>query len=301
MSLKRVLGAALAVGLTASLAACGTSSSFEQGEASKPAEDAIVIGSSNYYSNEIIAEIYAQALEAEGFAVQRDFKIGAREVLNKEMEDGSIDVRPEYTGPLLQFWNPDNEVTGKDAIYEELKKTTPKGLQVLDQAEATDQDSYVVSRKFSEENGITSLADLKNYDGKIIVAGSSEFENRPNGPKGLKKHYGVDVDFTPIEDKGGPLTVKALLDGDVQLANIFSASPDIKVNDLVVLDDPQGMFLSSHVVPLTVSDLDPKAAEVLNKVQAKLTADGLLDLNVRSSQDQESADVIAREWIEQNL
>ena len=73
------------------------------------------------------------------------------------------------------------------------------------------------------------------------------------------------------------------------------------MNDLVVLDDPQGMFLSSHVVPLTVSDLDPKAAEVLNKVQAKLTADGLLDLNVRSSQDQESADVIAREWIEENL
>ncbi|WP_197550911.1 glycine betaine ABC transporter substrate-binding protein [Trueperella pecoris] len=108
----------------------------------------------------------------------------------------------------------------------------------------------MVTRAFSEENGITSLADLAGYAGKLSVGGNSEFENRPNGPKGLKKFYDVEVGFTPIEDKGGPLTIKALKDGEIQLANIFSASPVIEMNDLVVLGDPKGMFLSSHVAPL---------------------------------------------------
>ncbi|MDO5034883.1 MAG: ABC transporter substrate-binding protein [Actinomycetaceae bacterium] len=304
MSMKKLLGAGVVLAMATTLAACGDSSSIE-GEPAPSAEatgaEAIVIGSSNYYSNEILAEIYAQALEGAGFEVQREFKIGSREVFGKELLDGNIDLFAEYTGPLLQYWNPENEITESAAIYEELQNRVPEHLQILDQADATDQDSYVVSREFSEQSGITSLADLAAYDGDLIVAGTTEFENRPNGPKGLKKFYDVEVGFTPIEDKGGPLTVKALLDGEVQLANVFSASPLIKLNDLVVLEDPEGMFLSSHVVPVASTDLDPKAVEVINEVQSKLSADALLTLNVRSSEDQEATDVIAKEWIEANL
>lgn len=303
MRLNRFLGVSAALALTATLAACGDSSSIS-GEPTAPeggSSDAIVVGSSNYYSNEIIAEIFAQALEGAGFTVQRDFSIGAREVHYQEMADGAIDVFPEYSGPLLQFLNQDNEITGADEIYEALKGAVEENLQVLDQAEATDQDSYVVSREFSEANGITSLADLADYDGDLVVGGSSEFESRPNGPKGLAEHYGVEVGFTPIEDKGGPLTVKALLDGDIQLANIFTASPAINQNDLVVLDDPEGMFLASHVIGLAAADLDPAAVDVINGVLAKLTDDGLREINARVSENQEQITDIASDWIEQNL
>lgn len=287
---------ALAV-LTVMLSACGGAEALGGGEAPR---DAIVVGSGDYYSNEIIAEVYAQALEDAGFTVSREFKIGAREVYLGEVESGVIDVFPEYTGPLLQYWNPDNAVTDADAIYAELTERVPAGLQILNQAEATDQDSYVVSRAFSEKTGITSLADLASYDGPLTVGSNSEFENRPNGPKGLKKHYGVDVGFTPIEDKGGPLTVKALLDGQIELANVFSASPAIQLSDLVVLDDPEGMFLASHVVPLASIRLDPDAVRVINDVQARLDSAALIGMNVRSVEGQEMSAAIAARWLSQN-
>lgn len=285
------------VALALTLAGCGGAEALGGGDGPG---DAIVIGSADYYSNEIIAEVYAQALENAGFTVAREFKIGAREVYLGEVESGSIDLFPEYSGPLLQYWNPNNTVTDAEGIYAELTERVPHGLQILDQAGATDQDSYVVSRTFSEKAGITSLADLASYDGPLTVGSNSEFENRPNGPKGLKKHYGVDVGFTPIEDKGGPLTVKALLDGQIELANVFSASPAIQINDLVVLSDPQGMFLASHVVPLASTRLDPDAARVINAIQARLTPEALIDMNVRSVEGQEMASVIARDWLSQN-
>jgi len=182
-------------------------------------------------------------------------------------------------------------------VYEALTAAVPSGLRVLDQAPATDQDSYTVTRAFAEENDLTSLADLASVTTPLTLGGNSELETRPYGPSGLLSVYGVTVSFTPIEDSGGPLTVKALLDGDVQLVNIFSADPSIATNDLVTLEDPKGLFLASNVVPLVSDAVDDAAAEVINTVSAALTADQLVDLNVRSVQDQLPADKIASDWL----
>ncbi|QTG75159.1 glycine betaine ABC transporter substrate-binding protein [Trueperella pecoris] len=176
----------------------------------------------------------------------------------------------------------------------------PEGLQLLDQAEATDQDSYVVTRAFSEENGITSLADLAGVCGQTYRRRQLRIRKPAERPKGLKKFYDVEVGFTPIQDKGGPLTIKALKDGEIQLADIFSASPAIKRNDIVVLGDPKGMFLSSHVAPLASAILDPAAVKVINAVQSKLTAASLVALNVKSFQDQQPVATIAANWIKNN-
>jgi osmoprotectant transport system substrate-binding protein len=280
------------------LAGCASGDPLDNGSGEgEGSTETLVVGSQDYYSNEIIAEIYAQALEENGYTVERDFRIGQREVYIPEIEDGAIDVFPEYTGNLLQYYVPDTEATTSEDVYAELETSLPEGLRVLDQSPATDQDSYNVTKAFSDENGVTSLADLKDVTTPITLGGNSELATRPYGPDGLKEVYGVDVAFTPIEDSGGPLTLKALVDNQVQMVNIYSADPNIAANDLVTLEDPEGLFLASNVVPVVSEKVTDEIAEIIDTVSEALTAEDLVALNALSVNEQQSADQIAADWL----
>ncbi|MGO3358765.1 MAG: ABC transporter substrate-binding protein [Bifidobacterium crudilactis] len=297
MSKRNRLGAAVMV-LAGVLmfTGCGNSDPLDDGGQSSSSQ-AIVIGSQDYYSNEIIAEIYAQGLEKSGYKVDRQFRIGQREVYLPEVEAGKIDLFPEYSGNLLQYLKSDTTARTSDAVYQALSKAMPNGLKVLDQSKAADQDSYVVTQAFADKWGISTIKDLSKVTDTMTLGGNSELETRPYGPKGLEQTYGVKVSFTPIEDQGGPLTVKALNDNSIQLANISTASPELKANHLLSLKDPQGLFLASNVVPVASKKLDDKAVKVINDIDASLSTDDLISMNVRSTTDQESASKIATAWL----
>ncbi len=295
---RRTLTATCAAALVGSLAMTGCSSEDPLSSGASDG-DTIVIGSQDYYSSEIIAEIYAQALEAEDIAVDRQFRIGQREAYVPELESGAIDLFPEYSGPLLQYWNPDTEARLSDDVYAELQETVPDGLRALDQSAATDQDSYTVTQAFADEWSLATIDDLANVTVPMTMGGNSEGETRPNGPQGLLDTYGVEVGFTPIEDGGGPLTVAALKDGDIQLAIIYTADPSIAANDLVSLQDTKGLFLASHVVPLASDNVSDEAAEIINAVSAAMTPEDLIALNSRSVNEELPAATIATDWLEE--
>ena len=284
-------GAALA---SLTLAACGTVESLE-GRTSMDAST-IIVGSQDYYSNEILAEVYAQALEGCGFQVERQLRIGQREVYMPEIEAGAIDVFPEYTGNLLQYLDQNASAHTSQEVYDALATALPMGLRALDQSPATDQDSYVVTSTFAAEHSVTSIGDLAGA-GPLVLGGNSELETRPYGPMGLAQTYGVTVSFTPIEDSGGPLTIKALKDGDIQLANIYSSDPALAEGTLTVLEDPDGLFLASHVVPLASSRVNDDAAAVINRVSAAMDAEDLVEMNRASTVEQKPASQIAHDWL----
>jgi osmoprotectant transport system substrate-binding protein len=309
-SLARRSLLAVAAASALALTGCGSSDPLGGGSSSPAAAgsgegspgEAIVVGSQQYYSNEIIAELYAQALEAKGFTVEREYQIGQREVYLPELESGAIDVLPEYSGNLLQYYDAEATASAPDDVHAALAEALPEGLRALPRAEATDQDSYNVTRAFAEEHSLVSLADLKNVDEPLTVAANSEFETRPYGPEGLKKTYGVDVSVVPVEDSGGPLTVKALVDGDVQLADIYSADPSIESQDLVTLEDPENLILPQNVTPIVSEALDDQAATVIEDVNAQLTAEELIGLNRQSEEEELSSADIAAAWLaEQGL
>ena len=293
--MRRTLTLATAFASAAlALSACGTVESLE-GRSNMDAST-IIVGSQDYYSNEIIAEAYAQALEGAGFTVERQLRIGQREVYMPEIEAGAIDVFPEYTGNLLQYLDQNASAHTSEEVYAALQTALPMGLRALDQAPAADQDSYVVTAEFAHAHSLTSIGDLAGA-GALTLGGNSELQTRPYGPMGLSQTYGVTVGFTPIEDSGGPLTVKALKDGDIQLANIYSSDPALADGTLRVLDDPKGLFLASHVVPLASSRVNDDAAAVINRVSAAMDASDLVEMNRASTVDQKSASQIAREWL----
>lgn len=195
-----------------------------------------MVGSQAYYSNEIIAEIYFRRLwKTAGFTVERKFQIGQRDAYLPSLESGEVDLFPEYTGNLLQFYSPDTTATTSDDVYAELQTALPATLTVLDQAAATDQDSYNVTADFATTNNLKSLADLKNVTVPLTLGGNPELAERPYGPAGLLATYGVTVGFTAT----GDTTVEDLLAGTVNIANVYSADPRIQTDNLVTLADPR--------------------------------------------------------------
>lgn len=292
---RRMLALASAGALALTMAACSSSDPLgaPTGAGSTPAGDSIVIGSQAYYSNEIIAEIYAQALEAKGFTVTRQFSIGQRDAYMPALENGEIQLFPEYSGNLLQFFDPDATATSSADVYTALQSALPTGLSALTPAPATDQDSYTVTAQFAKDHNLTTIEDLANVDVPLILGGPAELEQRPYGPQGLKSTYGVDVTFQAT----GDTTVQDLTAGTVNVANVFTADPRIKTENLVTLTDTKSLFLASNVVPIVASDLAGSVAPVLDPVNAALTSDELVALNVESTTDQRSSADIARDWL----
>ncbi|QGH68552.1 ABC transporter substrate-binding protein [Pseudactinotalea sp. HY158] len=292
--------AVTAAALALTLAACSSSdplapdpSAGDDDATGSAGTETIVVGSQAYYSNEIIAEIYAQALEDAGHTVQRQFNIGQRDAYMPSLENGDIDLFPEYTGNLLQFFDPDTEARKPDDVYAALVEALPAGLTVLDAAEASDQDSYTVTSEFADTYELASIADLANVDTDLVLGGPPELAERPYGPDGLKEVYGITVDFKAT----GDTTVEDLLAGTVNVANVFTADPRIQTQNLVVLADPDGLFLASNVVPLVSSNLADEIADVIDPVSAALSADALIALNVASQVDAKSTPDIASTFL----
>jgi osmoprotectant transport system substrate-binding protein len=291
-SLMAVLASAALV-----LSGCAAAAEDEAPEmdAAPAMTEVIVVGSQAYYSNEIIAEIYAQALESAGYEVERKFQIGQRDAYLPELESGAVDLFPEYTGNLLQFYAPDTMATQADEVYEELQSALPEGLTALAMSPATDQDSYNVTAEFAAENNLVSIADLAGLEG-LVLGGAPELEERPYGPAGLLETYGVVVGF----DATGDITVDALLEGVISLANVYSGDPRIAEFGLVTLADPEGLFLASNVVPIASSDVAAELAAIIDPISLALTPEALVALNLQSIKDQLSAADIAAAWLAEN-
>jgi osmoprotectant transport system substrate-binding protein len=290
------LAGAAAIAASLVLAGCSNSNPLEEptDEGAGSGGDTIVVGSQAYYSNEIVAEIYAQALEAEGFTVDRKFNIGQRDAYIPELESGAVDLFPEYTGNLLEFYDPEATATSPDDVYAALQEALPEELTALDYAEASDQDTYTVTKEFAEANGLTTIADLAKVTTPVTLGGAPELEQRPYGPAGAKEVYGVDLAFSAT----GETTLESLLAGEIQVADIYTAAPAFQTEEIVALEDPENLILASNVVPIASTDVADEIADVINAVSAELGADDLVALGVQSTEDQMSPEDIASQWLE---
>ena len=286
----------MAVAATAlALAGCGTAETAGGGGNDAGGEvSTVTVGSQDYYSNEIIAEIYAQALSNAGFDVETKLNIGQRDAYMPEVESGAINVFPEYTGSLLEYLSKDGvDVTSPDDVYAALQDVLPDSLTALDFAEASDQDTYTVLKSFAEENGLVEIGDLAKVTTPLTIGAAPEFEQRPYSPARAKEVYGVDLTFSAT----GETTLDSLLAGEIQVADIYSSDPEFATGKLVSLEDPKNIIISANVVPIASSDIAPEIADIINPISAKLTVDELVSLNAKSKNDQESSEKIATEWL----
>ncbi|WP_432483798.1 ABC transporter substrate-binding protein [Kineococcus esterisolvens] len=308
MKRRTLLTTALASGTAGlTLAACGAGedplSAAPAGEGSGSSA-AVVVGSANFPESELLGEMYAQVLEGTGVQVERKFGIGAREVYLQALQDGSIDLIPEYNGALLSALvegGVPQDVQTSEEVYEALQEALPQSLEVLEQSEAQDKDSLTVTRATAEQHGLVAIPDLVPVAGQMVCGGAPEFAERYQGLVGLEEVYGVEFAGFRSLDAGGPLTVQALLDDDIQVANLFTTDSAIETNDLVVLDDPENLFLAENVLPLIRSSANTEAiTEALNAFSATLTTEKLTEHLARVQVDKQSVAEVAQAYLAAN-
>jgi osmoprotectant transport system substrate-binding protein len=284
------------------VAACGNPDPFGSGTGGPKS---IVVGSGDFPESEIVAEIYAQALQANGFEVGRRMGIGSRETYIPALKDHSVDLVPEYIGNLLLYFEPNSKATMLDAVELELYHRLPGDLSILTPSPASDTDTVTVTAETAAKWSLKTIADLAAHSAEVRFAAPSAFATRPSGLPGLRQKYGLDIspgNFMTINDGGGAVTVRALVEGRASAANIFSTSPAIVQDHLVALEDPEHNFLAGNIVPLVNSQKkSDRLKDVLDAVSAKLTTEGIAELNdAVSGNGGVDTDQAARKWVHDN-
>ncbi|MEQ3550780.1 ABC transporter substrate-binding protein [Pseudonocardia nematodicida] len=305
--LLTAVAATIATGLLLSACGGGEDPLAGGGSGGSDDQDTIVVGAANFTESQILSSIFAQALEAKGVTVETRPPIGSREAYVPALKDGSIDLIPEYSGTLLQYLNPEATDREPEQVYTALQQTLEADdptLTVLDRAEAENKDAVVVTRETAQQFGLTSIADLAPRCGELTFGGPPEFQTRPDGIPGIERTYNCTFGEYRSLDAGGPLTVTALRNGDVQAADLFTTDAAIPENDFVVLEDPEQNFAAQNVLPLiNKAKVTPEVTEALNAVTAKLTTQELLGLNeAAAAPDKPSVETVAKNWLDaQNL
>jgi osmoprotectant transport system substrate-binding protein len=280
--------------------ATATASSGSNPLSSGAASGTVVVGSANFPENEVLAEVYALALQAKGVKVSTKLNIGAREVYYPQVEKGAITIIPEYNGNLLSV-QVDQSSTAKTTadVDAALAAKLPSTLTVLNPATAQDSDSITVTAATAAKYHLKTIADLKPYAASMVLGAPPEFKTRPYGIAGLKANYGLTFKaFDPL-DEAGPITLAALTSGKVQAADVFSTDPAIISDKLVSLADPKFNFASQNVIPLVYKpDLTPTITDTLNAVDAKLTTAALLQLDVAVITNKEDYTTAAQQWLQ---
>jgi osmoprotectant transport system substrate-binding protein len=305
---KRAGVSVLALGLTVALASCAGGGD-PLGEETGGSGDgtSITIGNQNFGESEILAQIYGQYLAANGYDVDYEEGIGSRETFVVALQDGSIDLIPDYAGNALIYADPAATATSAEDVEAALPAALESlGLAVTAAAPGEDSDALVVTSEYAETNNLSSISDLVPLASSITIGANTEFEDRWRDSSGeitndgLAEVYGFEGwAFKAIDDYGGPGTLAELLAGNIQVADIYTTTPSIVENDLVVLDDDADMFAAQNIVPLLNADvLTDELQTLLNDVSREITTDVLLELNAQfAGADAPSAADVAKAWL----
>jgi osmoprotectant transport system substrate-binding protein len=263
----------------------------------------IVVGSADFPESQLIAQIYGQALDGAGFDVSYQMAIGAREVYFKAIQNGEIDLVPEYTNSLLSYVlrlkDPNALPTAKnvDEQITALGEALPDGLEVLTPSTAEDKDVISCTAEAAQKYNLTDLASLGAASKNLSIGAQPEFETRsPFGLAGFKQLYGAEF------KKFVPLTVAAVADAlsakQIDCGNLFSTMSVITTGGFVTLEDEKGLVPHEAVLPLVrTAVVTPELESALANVNSRLTTDVLKQLMVKVEVDAAAPDVVAQQWL----
>ena len=281
-------------------AACGNSAGKPPAATEAP-KGKIVVGSTNFSEQLILANMYADLLEHHGYQVTLRPNLGNRDVVQPALQKGEIDLLPEYVGTLLEYLEPGSATADTLASADKLRRLLrDKGLTALQPAEAEDANALVVTEKTATEKKLTKISDLAGSAKEMVLGGPPECPTRPLCLQGFKTTYGLQFkEFKPL-DAGGPITKEALEKGQVDVAVLFSSDGAIPARKFVVLEDDQHLQPAENVIPVIRTDKVSEGLEkALTELSEKLTTEELSELNKRVDVDKEDPAEVAGAWLKE--
>lgn len=260
----------------------------------------VIIGSADFPESQLLGTIYAGALEAQHIKVEKKLNIGSREVYMPALLDGSITVIPEYSGALLSYLDSQNTAHSPEEVADSLAKKLPDNIKMLNISPAQDSDVLAVTKETADKYNLKSIDDLKPIAANLILGGPAEWKIRHEGVAGLREVYGLNFAEFKVLDVAGPLTLTALKNNQIQVADLTSTTPAMKKDNLVALEDPKNLFAAQNIVPIiAASTLNSTIEATLNKVSAKLTTVDLISMNEQLGEFI-SVDEVANQWLEKH-
>ena len=297
--------AVLALMLSACQPGGSDSPSPSSGEPSTPAElPTVLVGSANFDESAIVAEMYAQVLEAEGFTVERDLFLGPRETTLPALESGELNLMPEYIGALLNGLEGTPTADPAETYEAMLSALEERGLTAFDYAPGQSSDGWAVRAETAEEFGLETLTDLAEVADQLTWGLPPECAPRPQCGVGLNEVYGIDINALTVEtiDPCSPAMVDALDQDAIDVGRVCTTQPQIQLYNLVVLEDDQGLGPAQNLVPVATADLAEAGgdllASTLNAVSAELTTEDLIALQVLVTVDQGDLEEVVTTWLE---
>jgi osmoprotectant transport system substrate-binding protein len=293
--MRRPISITLAAATLIGVAGCGSAVVKSSSPPTAPPHQAelvndisrtVTIGSANFPENEILADIYADALAKAGARVITKLDIGSREIYFKEIQNGTLNVFPEYNGALLDYLDPSSTASSTPAVTAALAAALPPTLEALRPSAA-----------FAAKYHLKSIADLRPIESLVTIGADPNFATREQGLVGLKKLYGITLKLRLL-DESGPLDIAALNDGSIQAADIFTTDPAISKYHYVSLADPKHLFPAENITPILNRDIaTPLIVNTLDAVSAALTTDDLIQLVAGVENDHVDAATVADAFI----
>lgn len=264
----------------------------------------VTVGSFDFTESHVLGEIYAQALERHGIRVERAFDLSSREIVEPALEEGLIDLVPEYLGTALEFLNKGSGEASADpqATHARLKRAfAERGVTTLAFAPAQNQNRIAVTRETARRYGLAAVSDLTPIADDLVFGGPPECPERPYCMRGLTRVYGLMFgDFKPL-DAGGPLTMAALDGGEVDVGLLFSNDTAAAEKGIVFLDDDRKLQPAENIVPVVRSDVVAEHGEDfvrgIDRVTEHLSTQELVPL-IRAAESGESVHDIVRAWLD---
>jgi len=299
MSLKRLLLSGMAALVVSIVALPAVSASAAS---SKPT---IIIGSTNFEEQAIVANLYGDVLQKAGYSVKVEPSLGTRQVVVPALEQGQLDVEPDYAGTLLDYLNGgtvvaagNNITTAVPALKAKLAKY---GVTVLNPAPAVDTNVFAVTKTTAKKYHLTTLSSLKPVASKLTLGGPPECPKNAGCQLGLTSVYGLKFANFKSLDEAGPLSVAALKNGEVQVVELFSSDGNVVSNNFVTLTDNKHLEPADHIIPvIRTSTNSAGVSKALNALSAKLTTAQISKLNVLVTGPQkESPATVALTWLKQ--
>lgn len=299
--MKKIIVSGLAALALVTLAACGGGSGSTTGSSEETAES-IKVGSKDFTESLVISEIYANALEDNGYTVERVQNI-ASSVIPQSIEDGEVDIYPEYTGTaLLSIFELPLE-TDPDKVFETVKDAYEEDgvLTVLDYAPGNDGQGIAIKTSVAEEYGIATISDLQANADKIRFASQGEFDERADGLKGLAESYG-EFNFESSTVYDNSLKYQVLKNDEADATPAYTTEGQLSdKEEFTVLEDDKQFWPPYNLVPVARQDMleaNPEVAEIINTIDENLDTDTLIELNAKVDLDGEDYEKVAKDYYE---
>ncbi|HZD74977.1 MAG TPA: ABC transporter substrate-binding protein [Actinomycetota bacterium] len=298
-----IVSRAAALALAALLAAgCGAGTA-RPAAPEDPRRPTVTVASFDFPESEILAEIYAQALRRHGYPAEVVARLGSREIVQPALEQGKVDLVPEYLGTALDFLNGGERLATADArlSFKLLQRAfAVRGVTVLAYAPVEDRNGYVVTSSTARERRLRRLSDLLPLAYRLTFGGPPECPARPLCLKGLQDLYGLRfASFEPMPSRA--VTAAALVAGEIDIGMIETTNGSLATNDLVQLEDDLRLQPAENIVPAVRTPIlnayGAPLARLLNRVTRSLTVRELIEMNRRVELEQEQPRSVAAAWL----